>query len=30
MSGLVAALEAHNPAYPVDQPGGKALKPVVP
>ncbi len=30
MSGLVAALEAHNAAYPVDQPGGKALKPVVP
>ncbi len=30
MTGLVAALEAHTATYPVDQPGGKPLKPVVP
>ena len=30
MGGLVAALEADGATYPVDKPGGKALKPVMP
>jgi len=30
MTGMVAALQDQNATYPVDKPGGKALKPVIP
>ena len=30
MAGLAAELESHRATYPVDQPGGKPLKPMIP